>query len=177
MADDAPYDEGPPRREEEPDIIPLQPRIQRFGLTTYRLEEHILPPSTFLHFTDFVRRAPANLLLRESESHLSHYVPEVASHFTRGYGSIITREWYTELPDGVRHIVDEAGFGPFCMGLSCLAASRTLMGALVKRWWGTTNSFYFSAAGDMTMTPYDFVMLTGLDVGGRPIPYDSDMGE
>ncbi|KAL7251301.1 hypothetical protein ACSBR1_013188 [Camellia fascicularis] len=27
----------------------------------------------------------------------------------------------------------------------------------------------------MTMTPYDFSMLTGIEVGGRPIPYDTDM--
>ncbi|KAL7237220.1 hypothetical protein ACSBR1_020310 [Camellia fascicularis] len=70
---------------------------------------------------------------------------------------------------GVRQIVDETGFGLFCMGLSRLMASRTLLGALVERWWDTTNSFYFSTAGDMTMTPYDFVMLTGIEVGGRPI--------
>ncbi|KAI7979696.1 Protein MAIN-LIKE 2, partial [Camellia lanceoleosa] len=82
-----------------------------------------------------------------------------------------------ELPDVVRHIVDEAGFGPFCMGLSCHPASRTLLGALVERWWDTTNSFNFSAAGDMTMTLYDFSMLMGLDVAGQPIPYDADMGE
>ncbi|KAL7183347.1 hypothetical protein ACSBR2_025701 [Camellia fascicularis] len=29
----------------------------------------------------------------------------------------------------------------------------------------------------MTMTPYDFSMLIGIEVGGRPIPYDTDMGE
>jgi len=63
------------------------------------------------------------------------------------------------------------------MGLSRLAASRTFLGALVERWWDTTNSFHFSATGDMTMTPYNFAMLTGLDVGGWPVPYDFDMGE
>ncbi|XP_028078303.1 protein MAIN-LIKE 2-like [Camellia sinensis] len=29
----------------------------------------------------------------------------------------------------------------------------------------------------MTMTPFNFAMLTGLDVAGRPVPYDEDMGE
>ncbi|XP_028123286.1 uncharacterized protein LOC114320314 [Camellia sinensis] len=29
----------------------------------------------------------------------------------------------------------------------------------------------------MTMTPFDFAVLTGLDVGGWPIPYDEDIGE
>ncbi|KAL7240067.1 hypothetical protein ACSBR2_005849 [Camellia fascicularis] len=82
-----------------------------------------------------------------------------------------------ELPNAVRHIVDEAGFGLFCARLSRHPASRTLLGALVERWWDTTNSFHFSATGDMPMTPYDFSILTGLEVGGRPIPYDADMGE
>ncbi|GMP54542.1 hypothetical protein CsSME_00019686 [Camellia sinensis var. sinensis] len=82
-----------------------------------------------------------------------------------------------ELPDAVRHIVDEAGFGPFCMGLSRHPASRTLLGALVERWWDITNSFHFSAIRDMTMTLYDFSLLIGLDVAGRSIPYDTDMGE
>ncbi|KAL7170266.1 hypothetical protein ACSBR2_035187 [Camellia fascicularis] len=29
----------------------------------------------------------------------------------------------------------------------------------------------------MTMTPYDFSMLTGIGVGGDPIPFDTDMDE
>ncbi|KAL7178883.1 hypothetical protein ACSBR1_042279 [Camellia fascicularis] len=29
----------------------------------------------------------------------------------------------------------------------------------------------------MTMTPFDLSMLTGIGVGGDPIPYDTDMGE
>ncbi|XP_028095887.1 protein MAINTENANCE OF MERISTEMS-like [Camellia sinensis] len=82
-----------------------------------------------------------------------------------------------EIPSFVRHIVDEAGFGPFYAGLSRHPVSRTLMGALVERWWDTTNSFHFSATEDMMMSPYDFSMLTALDVAGRPIPYDADMGE
>ncbi|GMQ02020.1 hypothetical protein CsSME_00048447 [Camellia sinensis var. sinensis] len=82
-----------------------------------------------------------------------------------------------ELPNAVRHIVDEAGFGPFCAGLSRHPASRTYLGALVERWWDTTNSFHFFATEDMTMTPYDFSILTGLDVAGWLIPYNIDMDE
>ncbi|GMP26358.1 hypothetical protein CsSME_00002828 [Camellia sinensis var. sinensis] len=61
-------------------------------------------------------------------------------------------------------IVDEARFGLFCMGLSRLIASRPLLSALVERWWDTTNSFHFSVAGDMTMTPYDFAILTDIEL-------------
>ncbi|XP_028073484.1 disease resistance protein RML1A-like [Camellia sinensis] len=71
-----------------------------------------------------------------------------------------------ELPDAVRHIVDQASFGAFCRGLPRLTASRPLLAALVERWWHTTDSFHFSVAGDMTMTSYDFSILTGIRVGG-----------
>ncbi|KAL7219235.1 hypothetical protein ACSBR2_012337 [Camellia fascicularis] len=122
------------RAEDEPDMIPLSPRVRPFDPERYHPQEHILPPSTFHHFMDFARRAPADLLLRESESHLSYHAREVRIFpFHSGIWSIIAREWYMELPDAVRQIVDEAGFGPFCVGLSRLQASRTLMGALVER--------------------------------------------
>ncbi|KAL7199812.1 hypothetical protein ACSBR2_022002 [Camellia fascicularis] len=58
-----------------------------------------------------------------------------------------------------------------------VTASRPLLGALVERWWDTTNSFHFSTMGEMTMTPYDFAMITGIGVGGDPIPLDPDMEE
>lgn len=82
-----------------------------------------------------------------------------------------------ELPAGVCYIIDEANFGLFFIGLSCHLVSRPLIGALVERWWDTTNSFHFSTTGEMTMTPYDFAMLTGVEVGGNSIPYNMDMGE
>ncbi|KAL7196124.1 hypothetical protein ACSBR1_036192 [Camellia fascicularis] len=42
--------------------------------------------------------------------------------------------------------------------------------------WDTTDSFHFSSIGELTLTPYDFSILTGLRVGvGGPIPCDLDM--
>ncbi|GMQ06342.1 hypothetical protein CsSME_00050972 [Camellia sinensis var. sinensis] len=76
MADDIPYGRGPPYAEDGPDIIPLPPRIRPFVPEEYDPEEHILPPSAFYHFTDFARRAPVDLRLREPESHLSHHAHE-----------------------------------------------------------------------------------------------------
>ncbi|KAL7207918.1 hypothetical protein ACSBR1_029798 [Camellia fascicularis] len=70
-----------------------------------------------------------------------------------------------------------SGFGLFCSGLSRLLASQALLEALVERWWETTNSFHFSSTGEMTMTPYDFSMITGLRVRGDLIPFDMDMGQ
>ncbi|KAL7160822.1 hypothetical protein ACSBR2_041464 [Camellia fascicularis] len=82
-----------------------------------------------------------------------------------------------ELPIGVHYIINEVGFGLFCMGLSRHIASRPLLDALVERWWDTTNSFHFSITEEMTMTSYDFTILRGVEVEGNPIPYDMEMGE
>ncbi|KAL7168350.1 hypothetical protein ACSBR2_038734 [Camellia fascicularis] len=57
-----------------------------------------------------------------------------------------------------------------------MRAKSWLYMALVERWWDTTNSFHFFSTGEMTLTPYDFSMLTGLRVGvGDPIPFNPDM--
>ncbi|KAL7163962.1 hypothetical protein ACSBR2_039965 [Camellia fascicularis] len=105
-----------------------------------------------LWFEDFAMGMPEDVLLRERASHHSHGTAKV------------------------HELVDEAGFSLFCSGLARLLARRALLSALVERWWDTTNSFHFSSTGEMTMTPYDFSMITGLRVGGDSIPFGLDMG-
>ncbi|GMP23801.1 hypothetical protein CsSME_00001271 [Camellia sinensis var. sinensis] len=141
---------------------------------TYYPQTHMLPPKSIQHFRGFARGAPEDLLLREPDSHLSCGTIE-DSRSIRRYGAMSTRDWYIELPVGVCYIIDEAGFSSFCTGLSRHIVSRPLLGALVERWWDTTNSFHFSTAREMTMTPYDFSMLIGIGVGGHSIPYDMDI--
>ncbi|KAI8013516.1 Protein MAIN-LIKE 2, partial [Camellia lanceoleosa] len=177
MANDIPHDEASPGMEADPEHVPLPPRVRPFDLETYYPEVHMLPPDTIRHFRGFARGVPEDLLLREPESHLSYGATKGDSHSIRGYGATSTREWYMDLPVGVRQIVDEARFDLFCIGLLRYIASRSFLGTLVERWWDTTNSFHFSTVGDITMTPYDFVMLTSIEVKGRPIPYDTDMDE
>ncbi len=46
------------------------------------------------------------------------------------------------------------------------------MRALAERWWDSTNTFHLKF-GEMTITPLDFAAITGLRVGGDPIPFDS----
>ncbi|GMP93958.1 hypothetical protein CsSME_00043584 [Camellia sinensis var. sinensis] len=89
MADDIPYGGGPPYAEDEPDIVSLPPRIRLFVLEEYDPEEHILPSSTFYHFTNFARWAPADLLLREPESHLSHHTHEPPREYTEGLLGVV----------------------------------------------------------------------------------------
>ncbi|KAF5934510.1 hypothetical protein HYC85_030681 [Camellia sinensis] len=177
MAGNSPHGGGFPGAGDDFDPMTLPPRTRPFIPGRYNRPAHVLPRAVVRHFTSFDERAPGDLLLREPEHHLSYEAREVGSRSVRGYGSTAARDWYAELPEGVRDLVDLVGFGPFCVGLSRCSARRTLMAALVERWWDTTNSFHFSATGDMTMTPLDFAVLTGLDIGGWPIPYDEDMGE
>ncbi|KAI8551022.1 hypothetical protein RHMOL_Rhmol06G0152500 [Rhododendron molle] len=44
--------------------------------------------------------------------------------------------------------------------------------ARAERWRDTTNTFHLPL-GEMTVTPADFAAITGLRVGGEPIPFDS----
>ncbi|XP_028089294.1 uncharacterized protein LOC114289724 [Camellia sinensis] len=175
MSGNSPHGGGFPGAGDDFDPMTQPPRTRPFIPGRYRPPAHVFPRAVFRHFTSFDERAPGDLLLREPEQHLSHEAREVGSRSVRGYGSTIAQDWYAELPEGVRDLVDLAGFGPFCVGLSRCPARRTLMAALVERWWDTTNSFHFSTTGDMTMTPFDFAVLTGLDVGGWSIPYNEDM--
>ncbi|XP_028126244.1 protein MAIN-LIKE 2-like [Camellia sinensis] len=177
MADDLPQGGTPPEHEMDPEAELLPLSVHPFDQATNRPAIHILPPDGLRQFRSFDRTVPPELLLREPESHLSYDASKGDSHAFQGYGTVAAHDWYMELPNAVRHIVDQAGFGAFCRGLSRLTASRPLLAALVGRWWDTTDSFHFSAMGDMTMTPYDFSMLTGIGVGGDPIPFDTDMDE
>ncbi|KAI8538348.1 hypothetical protein RHMOL_Rhmol09G0095900 [Rhododendron molle] len=72
----------------------------------------------------------------------------------------------------VRELVDAAGFGPFIQTMMAMKSDHALLTALAERWWDTSNSFHFPI-GEMTMTPTDFAAITGLRVGGDPIPFDS----
>ncbi|KAI8003866.1 Protein MAIN-LIKE 2, partial [Camellia lanceoleosa] len=177
MADGIPHDGASPEMEVDPELEPLQLSVRPFDPTTYDPEIYVLPPDSIRQFRGFVRGAAEDFLLCKADSHLSYGTSDGDSHAIRGYRTTSAREWHMELPDDVRYIIDEAGFGLFCMGLSRLIVSRPLLGALVERWWDTTDSFHFSTAGEMTMTPFDFSMVTGIEVGGHPIPYDTDMGE
>ncbi|XP_028063213.1 uncharacterized protein LOC114266505 [Camellia sinensis] len=102
MASQFPHGGGSPGAGGDPYIMSLPPRIRPFIPERYDPSMHILPRAVFYHFTDIDDRAPVDLLLREPESHLSYQEREVSSRITRGYGSIVARECYVELPEAVR---------------------------------------------------------------------------
>ncbi|KAL7193451.1 hypothetical protein ACSBR2_025127 [Camellia fascicularis] len=160
----------------EPELLPL--RVRPFDPAIYHPCMHTMAPGGMMRFNNFVDGVPEDILLREPNFHLSYNATVEDSRSCRGYGAVTTRDWYHELlPLRVHDLVNEAGFGLLCTGLTRYIASRALLGALVERWWDTTNSFHFSSAGEMMMTLYDFSMITGLGVEGDPIPFDMDMGQ
>ncbi|KAK9282681.1 hypothetical protein L1049_010901 [Liquidambar formosana] len=69
-----------------------------------------------------------------------------------------------------RKIIKKAGFEPFLDALWNEQWDRQALFALTELWWDTTNTFHFSF-GEMTMTPKDFTMITGLSLKGKRLDY------
>ncbi|KAI8571967.1 hypothetical protein RHMOL_Rhmol01G0162100 [Rhododendron molle] len=93
----------------------------------------------------------------------------------RGFGGACrSLELYEALPPKVRQLVDAAGFGEFIRTLTPGRNDHAVVVALAERWRDTTNTFHLPP-GEMTVMPTDFVVITGLRVGGEPIPFDSDI--
>lgn len=86
-------------------------------------------------------------------------------------------EFYNDLPGMVRGLVDDAGFGIFIQILTTpVRDDHALLTDLVERWWDTTNTFHL-LPGEMTVTLLDFAAITGLRVGGDPIPFDIGLAD
>ena len=73
----------------------------------------------------------------------------------------------------VMALVEPSGFLDFL----AIAPSRECHGALLKalaeRWWDTTNTFHFPC-GELTMTPTDLTLITGLRFGSRALDFYDD---
>ncbi|GMP98415.1 hypothetical protein CsSME_00046312 [Camellia sinensis var. sinensis] len=137
-----------------------------FDEATYQLRTHVPPPGGILRFEGFIPGLDEDTLLREPMEHISANASMVISRRIGGYGFIFgPRRWYERLSVEVCTLVNAARFRPFCSGLIQMRAEFWLYAALVERWWDTTNLFHFSSIREMTLTPYDFSMLTGLRVG------------
>ncbi|CDP20769.1 unnamed protein product [Coffea canephora] len=85
-------------------------------------------------------------------------------------------EWWKRLPRKVAAKVVSVGLGDFLSHLPVADRDRKLPVALAERWWDSTNSFHLPF-GEMTLTPLDFTCITGVAVGGLPIPWDYNVRE
>lgn len=84
------------------------------------------------------------------------------------------KEWYETLPQRAKDLVDGTGFGGFVQLLGKTSNNCFQLTALAERWWDTTNTLHLPF-GEATMTPLDFAAITGIRVGGSPIPFDVEL--
>lgn len=67
--------------------------------------------------------------------------------------------------------MDVTGFGLFIPTLTAVKNDHPLLTTLAERWLDTSNTFHF-LIWEMTVTLLDFAAITGLRVGGEPIPFN-----
>ena len=77
--------------------------------------------------------------------------------------------------EGVAEIVARAGFADFLRLDLHRPAYLGLLRALAERWWDTTDTFHFPC-GEMTVTPAELTLLTGVRFGPRPLAFYEDAG-
>lgn len=81
---------------------------------------------------------------------------------------------FRQLHADVRELIVAAGFGQIVEILSPWHGDMPVILALAERWQDSSSTFHLPV-GEMTVTPADFAALTGLRVGGDPIPFDDQI--
>ena len=84
-------------------------------------------------------------------------------------------QYYDHLPQPILDRLHASPFRDFLDLPRFAHVDRCLVEALSERWWPTTHSFHFPDF-ELGLTPLDFYMLTGIEVGRPdrvPVPFDS----
>ncbi|KAI8563542.1 hypothetical protein RHMOL_Rhmol03G0118200 [Rhododendron molle] len=147
-----------------------------FSEETYTLSRsHLFVPSGFAGYkppqqTDY----DLELMLRDPGVHIANTWAEAEQRDIRGFGGPCSSlALYIGLPPRVGELVDTASFREFILTLTVpVRNDHAVHVALAERWRDTSNTFHLPP-GEMTLTPSDFAAITGLRVGGEPIPFDS----
>ncbi|KAI8524802.1 hypothetical protein RHMOL_Rhmol13G0178000 [Rhododendron molle] len=138
---------------------------------------HLFAPSSFSAYTPQRSEYDDEAVLRDPLIHIANTWAEegAAQRDIRGFGGACkSLTLYEGLPQRVRDLVDAAGFGEFIRTLTRSRIDHAVLVALAERWRDTTNTLHLPP-GEMTVTPTDFAAITGLRVGGEPIPFDSSI--
>ena len=80
---------------------------------------------------------------------------------------------YIDSVDGVRGLLEPSGLLDFLTVRAGREGYIALLKALAERWWDTTNTFHFPC-GEMTVTPTDLTMISGLHFGTCPFVFYDD---
>ncbi|KAI8572879.1 hypothetical protein RHMOL_Rhmol01G0234800 [Rhododendron molle] len=168
----------PPRRCEYPssdEEAIAEPGL--FDAATYVLPSRRLGYGGFLQYHPPADGPEAEVVRREPEQHLSIFnVPRNRRLEARSEGKEVNK-WFMTLPKQAWELVRAAGFEAFVLGLNLLKMDWSLMTSLVERWWDTINTFHLPSVGEMTITPGDFFLLTGVRVGGASLWVDLRLWE
>ncbi|KAI8555090.1 hypothetical protein RHMOL_Rhmol05G0147300 [Rhododendron molle] len=151
------------------------------GRPDYSSETHVPPtphlfaPSGFVAYVPQRTEYDDEMVLRDLEAHIANTWSEerARQRDIRGFGGAYkSLALYVALPTRVRELVDAVGFEEFIRTLTRSRNDHAVLVALAERWRDTTNTFHLPI-GEMTVMPTDIVAITGLRVGGEPIPFDS----
>ncbi|KAI8559656.1 hypothetical protein RHMOL_Rhmol04G0190200 [Rhododendron molle] len=145
-----------------------------FEAATYAPRLHLFEPTGMIGYAPARVDYPEDMLLRDRASHISsRWTTRTTDVYGHG-GSATSLKYFKALSKRVRELVVEAGFGRFIQLLTSVRVDRAVLTALTERRWDTTNTFHLRFR-EMTVTPLDFAAITGLRVGGEPIPYDQSL--
>ena len=75
----------------------------------------------------------------------------------------------------MKQMVTEKGFDDIIASLTygLYASSQAAMCALIEQWMDTTHTFHLPF-GELTITPLDFVAITGLSFSGEAVPFSGE---
>ena len=91
---------------------------------------------------------------------------------SRGCPHLLKRSWYVLSLD-IRKVINDASFKTFLQALWNYDTSKykdlQLIMALSRQFWDSTYTFHFSGIGEVMLVTYDFLVITGLKLGGERI--------
>ena len=127
----------------------------------------------YLHF--YIEKIIFHQFCLNEESNLFFFFLQSSSPCV-GRGSTNTVvEWYNLFVPKTRAYIQEPGFEPIIGLLSEKSANATLVQCLIERWWDTTHTFHI-AKREITVTPYNFYLMTSLSFEGNIINLDGVSG-
>jgi hypothetical protein len=86
--------------------------------------------------------------------------------------------WWGKIHPPIGAKIRAAGLGFFLDAISHHLTEHKdliLMCAMSERFWDTTNTFHLPKIGEMTLTPEDFTMISGLSFGGHWLVMDHEI--
>jgi hypothetical protein len=103
------------------------------------------------------------LLLLFLLTYVSFFLMQAVRTFLSRGNPMEVYKWWGKLNSTTRSFAEAAGFKHFVETQPTKTAKKSLLCALVERWWDTTHTFHIAGV-EMTITPYDMYRLTGLRV-------------